>query len=147
MSKLTGHCKWFNATKGFGFIVPDDGSEDIFVHQSGIQSEGFRSLAENEKVEYFLETDETGKKKAVSVTGPAGSNVMGQQKRRSFGGRGRGRGGGRGFGRNYGGYSNGYNGVPNNGYGQGQGYGMGGDQSYGQPVGYAQQQQSFSSYQ
>ena len=55
MSKLTGHCKWFNVTKGFGFIVPDDGTEDIFVHQSGIQSDGFRSLAENEKVEYFLE--------------------------------------------------------------------------------------------
>jgi CspA family cold shock protein len=44
--------KWFNAEKGFGFIAPDDGSADIFVHYSAIQSQGYRSLEENQKVEY-----------------------------------------------------------------------------------------------
>lgn len=47
-----GTVKWFNADKGFGFIAPDDGSADIFVHHSAIESDGFRSLEENQKVEY-----------------------------------------------------------------------------------------------
>jgi len=48
----TGIVKWFNEKKGFGFIVPDDGSDDVFVHHSNIAMEGFRTLEEGHKVEY-----------------------------------------------------------------------------------------------
>ena len=47
-----GTVKWFNADKGFGFIAPDDGSADVFVHFSAIDSSGYRTLEENQKVEY-----------------------------------------------------------------------------------------------
>lgn len=47
-----GTVKWFNADKGFGFIAPDDGGADVFVHFSAIQSSGYRTLEENQKVEY-----------------------------------------------------------------------------------------------
>jgi protein lin-28 len=63
--------------KGFGFIVPDDGSKDVFVHQSAIQAEGFRSLADGEQVEFQVEEDDGGRVKATSVTGPGGINVQG----------------------------------------------------------------------
>jgi cold shock protein len=49
-----GTVKWFNADKGYGFIAPDDGSGDVFVHFSAIESSGYRSLEENQKVEYSV---------------------------------------------------------------------------------------------
>jgi cold shock CspA family protein len=73
-----GKVKWFDTVKGFGFIVPEDGSSDIFVHQTAIQAEGFRSLAEGETVEYSIETDSSGRRKATQVTGPNGADVQGQ---------------------------------------------------------------------
>ena len=54
-NKMTGLVKWFNADKGFGFITPDDGSKDVFVHFTAIQSNEFRTLNENQKVEFSIE--------------------------------------------------------------------------------------------
>ncbi|KAG9155987.1 hypothetical protein Leryth_012059 [Lithospermum erythrorhizon] len=74
---MKGQVKWFNDTKGFGFITPNDGGEDLFVHQSAISSEGFRSLGENEEVEFEVEHGGDGRTKAVNVTGPDGGPVVG----------------------------------------------------------------------
>ena len=66
-----GNVKWFNNEKGFGFISNDDGSGDVFVHFSAIQAEGFRTLAEGQKVSYDTEPDpkDPGKLRAVNVIG------------------------------------------------------------------------------
>jgi CspA family cold shock protein len=59
-----GTVKWFNPEKGFGFITPDDGSKDLFVHQSAISGEGFRSLNEGDKVTYEPEESDKGPRAA-----------------------------------------------------------------------------------
>ena len=61
-----GTVKWFNDDKGFGFITPDDGSKDLFVHQSAIIAEGHRTLAEGSKVSFDSEAGDKGPK-AVNV--------------------------------------------------------------------------------
>jgi len=63
----TGTVKWFNDDKGYGFITPDDGGKDLFVHHSAIQSEGFRTLAEGAKVSYEAEQGPKGPN-AANVT-------------------------------------------------------------------------------
>jgi CspA family cold shock protein len=60
----TGTVKWFNATKGFGFIAPEDGTPDVFVHQSDIQVNGYRELTEGQKVEFSVEPGDKGPKAA-----------------------------------------------------------------------------------
>jgi len=63
----TGTVKWFNDEKGYGFITPDEGGRDLFVHFSGIAGDGFRSLAEGSKVSYEEENGDKGPK-AVDVS-------------------------------------------------------------------------------
>lgn len=56
----TGTVKWFNATKGFGFITPEGGGEDLFVHQSEIQVQGYRELTEGQRVEFEVTQGQKG---------------------------------------------------------------------------------------
>ena len=63
----TGTVKWFNESKGFGFIAPDDGGDDVFVHFSAIQGSGFKTLAEGQKVQFEVQQ---------GPKGPQASNVQ-----------------------------------------------------------------------
>ena len=63
----TGTVKWFNPRKGYGFVVPDDGSEDLFVHHSEIKMDGFATLNEGQKVEYEI---------GEGQKGPCATNVI-----------------------------------------------------------------------
>jgi CspA family cold shock protein len=65
--RITGTVKWFNDAKGFGFITPEDGQKDCFVHHSAIQGQGFKSLAEGERVEFAV---------VQGAKGPAAENVV-----------------------------------------------------------------------
>ncbi len=64
--RTTGTVKWFNDAKGFGFITPDNGEKDCFVHHTAIQGQGFKSLAEGERVEFEI---------VQNAKGPAAANV------------------------------------------------------------------------
>ena len=68
----TGVVKWFNAEKGYGFIVPDDGPADVFVHQSEIQVAGYRSLTEGQRVQFETRAGDKGPQ-AVQVRVAEGS--------------------------------------------------------------------------
>jgi CspA family cold shock protein len=60
----SGTVKWFNDAKGYGFITPDDGSKDLFVHHSAIQGEGFKTLSENQPVSFEVEASDKGPRAA-----------------------------------------------------------------------------------
>ncbi len=64
----TGTVKWFNASKGFGFIEPEDGSADAFVHISAVERAGLSSLAEGQKVSYELQPGQNGKSSAENLS-------------------------------------------------------------------------------
>ncbi|HMA48777.1 MAG TPA: cold-shock protein [Magnetospirillaceae bacterium] len=63
----TGVVKWFNATKGFGFITPDEGGQDAFVHISAVERSGLSGLAEGQKVSFDLQKGRTGKSEATNL--------------------------------------------------------------------------------
>ena len=63
----TGTVKWFNAQKGYGFIQPDDGSKDVFVHISAVEKSGIGDLREGQKLSYELESGQQGKTSAVAL--------------------------------------------------------------------------------
>jgi len=63
----SGTVKWFNAQKGYGFIQPDDGSKDVFVHISAVERAGLSQLNENQKVTFELERGQQGKTSAVNL--------------------------------------------------------------------------------
>lgn len=63
----TGTVKWFNTTKGFGFIAPDDGGKDVFVHISAVERAGLKTLADNQKVAYEMQSGRDGRASASDL--------------------------------------------------------------------------------
>ncbi len=63
----TGTVKWFNTTKGYGFIAPDDGGKDIFVHISAVERAGLKSLNDNQKIEYEMQSGRDGRSSASDL--------------------------------------------------------------------------------
>lgn len=63
----TGKVKWFNETKGYGFIAPDDGGKDVFVHISAMERSGLTSLPENSKISYELQSGRDGRENATDL--------------------------------------------------------------------------------
>ena len=63
-----GTVKWFNTTKGYGFIAPEDGGNDVFVHISAVERSGLTGLADDQKVTYDLEAGRDGRESAVNIT-------------------------------------------------------------------------------
>jgi len=63
----TGTVKWFNTTKGFGFIAPDDGGKDVFVHISAVERAGLTGLADDQKIEFDLEEGRDGRQSAGAL--------------------------------------------------------------------------------
>ncbi len=68
MTMATGTVKWFNPTKGFGFIEPEDGSKDVFVHVSAVERAGLATLNEGQKVSYELLAGDNGKSSAENLS-------------------------------------------------------------------------------
>ncbi len=62
-----GTVKWFNTTKGYGFIAPDDGGKDVFVHISAVERSGLTGLADNQKVSFDIESGRDGRSSAVNL--------------------------------------------------------------------------------
>ncbi|CAH0407759.1 unnamed protein product [Chilo suppressalis] len=75
-----GRCKWFNVAKGWGFVTPNDGGQDVFVHQSVIQMPGFRSLGDEEEVEFECKESDKGLE-ATRVSGPSSVDCQGSHRR------------------------------------------------------------------
>ena len=63
----TGSVKWFNTTKGFGFIAPDGGKKDVFVHISAVERAGIRALNDGQKVSFDIETSRDGRESATNL--------------------------------------------------------------------------------
>jgi CspA family cold shock protein len=64
--KITGTVKWFNSTKGYGFIAPDNGSKDVFVHRSAVEAAGLDDLQDNQKIEFKIVANQ-GKESAEDI--------------------------------------------------------------------------------
>ncbi|GAY53748.1 hypothetical protein CUMW_151410 [Citrus unshiu] len=125
LTRSTGKVTWFDGAKGYGFIRPDDGGADLFVHQKSIKSDGYRTLYENQSVEFDVQLEADGKYQALDVTAPGGAPVHSSKNNNTNNNSGynNNRGGRGGGGAGFGGYWKGNNDSRRN---NGGGYGPGG---------------------